>query len=210
MPYAVQNCDSPALLYGQDVAAVSGAHGCPLARNSAPTRLQHPIQAFIIGSTAGTSAAGLRPIVEVQLADWLWPGLNQLFTELSRSYFLSNGQAHSQPNPRSHRRLRFRPLPQLEHRVCWPTSGIKVVYPSNGADLKGLLVLLRSKPCGCARTQRALLVQNTRHEAARSSSPTRPTACPSKGAHGTEVQAGEKVLARSSRTDAEQFCKPRR
>jgi 2-oxoisovalerate dehydrogenase E1 component len=45
-----------------------------------------PIQeAFIIGSTVGMSAAGLKPIVEVQFADYIWPGLNQLFTEVSRS-----------------------------------------------------------------------------------------------------------------------------
>ena len=38
------------------------------------------------------SAVGLKPIVEVQFADYIWPGLNQLFTEVSRSYYLSNGK----------------------------------------------------------------------------------------------------------------------
>lgn len=52
-----------------------------------------PIQeAFIIGSTVGMSAVGLKPIVEVQFADYIWPGLNQLFTEVSRSYYFSNGK----------------------------------------------------------------------------------------------------------------------
>jgi len=52
-----------------------------------------PIQeAFIIGSTVGMSAVGLKPFVEVQFADYIWPGLNQLFTEVSRSYYLSNGK----------------------------------------------------------------------------------------------------------------------
>ena len=58
--------------------------------------------AFIIGSTAGMSAAGLRPIVEVQFADYLWPGLNQLFTELSRLFLVKRPVAHTQPHPRSH------------------------------------------------------------------------------------------------------------
>ena len=38
------------------------------------------------------SATGLKPIVEIQFADYIWPGLNQLFTEASRSYYLSNGK----------------------------------------------------------------------------------------------------------------------
>ena len=36
------------------------------------------------------AAVGLRPVVEVQFADYIWPGLNQLFTEVSRPYYLSN------------------------------------------------------------------------------------------------------------------------
>jgi 2-oxoisovalerate dehydrogenase E1 component len=102
-----------------------------------------PIQeAFIIGSTVGMSAAGLRPIVEVQFADYLWPGLNQLFTEASRSYFLSNGQwpvhslirvpigAYGSGGPYHSSSI---------ESVLANIRGIKVVYPSNGADLKGLL-----------------------------------------------------------------------
>ena len=38
------------------------------------------------------SAVGLKPIVEVQFADYIWPGLNQLFTEVSRSCYLTNGK----------------------------------------------------------------------------------------------------------------------
>jgi 2-oxoisovalerate dehydrogenase E1 component len=52
-----------------------------------------PIQeAFIVGSTVGMSAVGLKPIVEVQFADYIWPGLNQLFTEVARSCYLTNGK----------------------------------------------------------------------------------------------------------------------
>jgi 2-oxoisovalerate dehydrogenase E1 component len=88
------------------------------------------------------SCVGLRPIVEVQFADYIWPGLNQLFTELSRSYFLSNGQwpvhslirvpigAYGSGGPYHSSSV---------ESVLSNIRGIKVAYPSNGADLKGLL-----------------------------------------------------------------------
>jgi len=136
-----------ALLYGQDVGGRLGGvfrEAATLAQKFGDSRVFNtPIQeAFIIGSTAGMSAAGLRPIVEVQFADYLWPGLNQLFTELSRSYFLSNGQwpvhslirvpigAYGSGGPYHSSSI---------ESILANIRGIKVVYPSNGADLKGLL-----------------------------------------------------------------------
>ena len=38
------------------------------------------------------SAVGLKPIVEVQFADYIYPGINQLVTEVSKSCYLSNGK----------------------------------------------------------------------------------------------------------------------
>ena len=102
-----------------------------------------PIQeAFIVGSTAGMSAVGLKPIVEVQFADYIWPGLNQLFTEISRSYYLSNGKwpismilrvpigAYGSGGPYHSSSI---------ESIVTNIIGIKVIYPSNGADLKGLM-----------------------------------------------------------------------
>ena len=85
------------LLYGQDVGERLGGvfrEAATLAETFGDDRVFNtPIQeAFIIGSTVGMSVAGLKPIVEVQFADYIWPGLNQLFTEVSRSYYLSNGK----------------------------------------------------------------------------------------------------------------------
>jgi 2-oxoisovalerate dehydrogenase E1 component len=136
-----------ALLYGQDVGGRLGGvfrEAATLAQKFGDSRVFNtPIQeAFIIGSTVGMSAAGLKPIVEVQFADYLWPGLNQLFTEASRSYFLSNGQwpvhslirvpigAYGSGGPYHSSSI---------ESVLANIRGIKVVYPSNGADLKGLL-----------------------------------------------------------------------
>jgi 2-oxoisovalerate dehydrogenase E1 component len=88
------------------------------------------------------SAVGLKPIVEVQFADYIWPGLNQLFTEVSRSCYLSNGKwpvsmilrvpigAYGSGGPYH--------SSSIESVVC-NIKGLKIAYPSTGADLKGLL-----------------------------------------------------------------------
>ena len=85
------------LLYGQDVGRRLGGvfrEASTLAESFGDERVFNtPIQeAFIIGSTVGMSIVGCKPIVEVQFADYIWPGLNQLFTEVSRSCYLSRGK----------------------------------------------------------------------------------------------------------------------
>ena len=136
-----------ALLYGQDVGGRLGGvfrEAATLAQTFGDDRVFNtPIQeAFIIGSTVGMSAVGLKPFVEVQFADYIWPGLNQLFTEVSRSYYLSNGKwpvscvirvpigAYGSGGPYHSSSV---------ESVLTNIRGIKVVYPSTGADLKGLM-----------------------------------------------------------------------
>ncbi|MBN4077560.1 tungsten formylmethanofuran dehydrogenase [bacterium AH-315-C20] len=136
-----------ALLYGQDVGARIGGvfrEAATLAQQFGDARVFNtPIQeAFIIGSTVGMSAVGLKPIVEVQFADYIWPGLNQLFTEVSRSYYLSNGKwpvsaiirvpigAYGSGGPYHSSSV---------ESIVTNIRGIKVAYPSTGADLKGLM-----------------------------------------------------------------------
>ena len=136
-----------ALLYGQDVGGRLGGvfrEAATLAQQFGDNRVFNtPIQeAFIIGSTVGMSAVGLKPFVEVQFADYIWPGLNQLFTEVSRSYYLSNGKwpvscvvrvpigAYGSGGPYHSSSV---------ESVVTNIRGIKVAYPSTGADLKGLI-----------------------------------------------------------------------
>ena len=135
------------LLYGQDVGGRLGGvfrEAATLAQKFGDNRVFNtPIQeAFIIGSTVGMSAVGLKPIVEVQFADYIWPGLNQLFTEVSRSCFLSNGKwpvsmvlrvpigAYGSGGPYHSSSV---------ESVVSNIRGVKIAYPSNGADLKGLM-----------------------------------------------------------------------
>lgn len=135
------------LLYGQDVGRRLGGvfrEAATLAQKFGDDRVFNtPIQeAFIIGSTVGMSAAGCKPIVEVQFADYIWPGLNQLFTEVSRSCYLSNGKwpvsciirvpigAYGSGGPYHSSSV---------ESVVANIRGVKIAYPSTGADLKGLL-----------------------------------------------------------------------
>ena len=135
------------LLYGQDVGYRLGGvfrEAATLAEKYGNKRVFNtPIQeAYIIGSTVGMSAVGARPIVEIQFADYIWPGINQLVTELSKSAYLSMGKypvscvirvptgAYGGGGPYH--------SGSVESSIL-PIKGIKIAYPSNAADLKGLI-----------------------------------------------------------------------
>ena len=134
------------LMYGQDVGGRLGGvfrEAATLAQKFGEERVFNTAiqEAFIVGSTVGMSAVGLKPIVEVQFADYIWPALNQLFTEVSRSCYLSEGKwpvsmvlrvpigAYGSGGPFHSSSV---------ESVLTNIRGIKIVYPSNGADLKGL------------------------------------------------------------------------
>lgn len=99
-------------------------------------------EAYIIGSTVGLSATGVKPIVEVQFADYIYPGFNQLVSEISKSCYLSRGKfpvstiirvpigAYGGGGPYHSGSV---------ETTLLSIKGIKVVYPSNAADMKGLM-----------------------------------------------------------------------
>ena len=136
-----------ALLYGQDVGERIGGvfrETVTLGQKFGSKRVFNtPIQeAYIIGSTAGMSAVGLKPIVEVQFADYIYPGINQLITEISKSCYLSQGKfpvstiirvptgAYGGGGPYHSGSV---------ESILANIKGIKIAYPSNAADFKGLL-----------------------------------------------------------------------
>ncbi|HET6767679.1 MAG TPA: thiamine pyrophosphate-dependent enzyme [Chitinophagaceae bacterium] len=99
-------------------------------------------EAYIIGSTVGLNAVGVKPIVEIQFADYIYPGFNQLVSEISKSCYLSCGKypvstiirvpvgAYGGGGP--------------YHSGCVETTllsikGVKIAYPSNAADMKGMM-----------------------------------------------------------------------
>jgi 2-oxoisovalerate dehydrogenase E1 component len=88
------------------------------------------------------SAVGLKPIVEVQFADYIYPGFNQLVTEISKSCYLSCGKFPVQTVIRVPIGAYSGGGPYHSGSVettLLSVKGIKVVYPSNAADMKGLM-----------------------------------------------------------------------
>ena len=136
-----------ALLYGQDVGIRLGGvfrEAATLAEKHGKHRVFNtPIQeAYIVGSTAGMSAVGCKPVVEIQFADYIWPGVNQLVTELSKSCYLSGGKFPVQSVIRIPTGAYGGGGPYHSGTVessILPIKGIKIAYPSNAADMKGLM-----------------------------------------------------------------------
>ncbi len=136
-----------ALFYGQDVGRRLGGvfrEAATLADKFGDSRVFNTAiqEAYIIGSTVGMSALGLKPIVEVQFADYIYPGINQLVTEISKSCYLSCGKypiscvirvpigAYGGGGPYH--------SGSVESTLA-TIKGIKIAYPSNAADMKGLM-----------------------------------------------------------------------
>jgi 2-oxoisovalerate dehydrogenase E1 component len=135
------------LFYGQDVGKRLGGvfrEAATLADKFGDDRVFNTAiqEAYIIGSTIGLSALGLKAFVEVQFADYIYPGINQLVTEISKSCYLSCGKfpismvlrvpigAYGGGGPYHSGSV---------ESILANIKGIKVCYPSNAADLKGLL-----------------------------------------------------------------------
>lgn len=139
--------DEMCVLYGQDVGRRLGGvfrEAATLAEKFGDLRVFNTAiqEAYIIGSTIGMTAVGIKPIVEVQFADYIYPGINQLVSEISKSCYLSCGKF---------------PVPAIirvpvgayggggpYHSGSVETTllsikGIKIAYPSNAADMKGLM-----------------------------------------------------------------------
>lgn len=136
-----------AVLYGQDVGKRLGGvfrEAATLADRFGEHRVFNTAiqEAYIVGSTVGMSAVGLKPIVEVQFGDYIYPGFNQLVTEISKSCYLSCGKfpvsmilrvpvgAYGGGGPYHSGSV---------ETTLLSIKGIKVAYPSNAADMKGLM-----------------------------------------------------------------------
>ena len=139
--------DPDVVVYGQDVGYFGGVFRCTeglQAKYGKSRVFDAPIsEGGIVGTAVGMGAYGLRPVVEIQFADYFYPASDQIVSEAARLRYRSvgdftapitirmpcgggiyGGQTHSQ-SPEA-----------LFTHVC----GLRTVMPSNPYDAKGLLI----------------------------------------------------------------------
>ncbi len=139
--------DPNVVVFGQDVAhGKGGVFGITrhLTQNHSEKRcFNSPLaESSIIGIAMGMSMGGCIPVVEVQFADYMWTGVNQLFNELASIYYRSNGEFHCPVVIRMPYGGYIQGGPYHSQSIeafLAHAPGLKVVVPSNAADAKRLL-----------------------------------------------------------------------
>jgi 2-oxoisovalerate dehydrogenase E1 component beta subunit len=139
--------DADVVVFGEDVGYFGGVFRCTdglQAKYGASRVFDAPIaEGGIVGAAIGMGAYGLRPVAEIQFADYMYPGYDQIVSGAARLRYRSagdftspitirmpcgggiyGGQTHSQ-SPEA-----------LFTHVC----GLRTVMPSNPYDAKGLLI----------------------------------------------------------------------
>lgn len=139
--------DADVVVMGEDVGYFGGVFRATagLQKKYGTTRVfDTPInEGGIIGVAVGMAAYGMRPVPEIQFADYIYPGLDQLVSEAARLRYRSAGEFTCPITVRS-------PFgggifggqthSQSPEGIFTHVAGLKTVIPSNPYDAKGLLI----------------------------------------------------------------------
>src|SRR5918995_3048445 len=139
--------DERVVVFGEDVGYFGGVFRCTqgLQAKYGKTRcFDTPIsESGIVGAAVGMAAYGLRPCIEIQFADYMYPAYDQIVSEAARLRYRSNGQF---PCPIVIRMptgggiFGGQTHSQSPEALFTHVSGLKTVVPCNPSDAKGLLI----------------------------------------------------------------------
>jgi 2-oxoisovalerate dehydrogenase E1 component beta subunit len=139
--------DPTVIILGQDVGYFGGVFRCTdglQAKYGEHRVIDAPIaEGGIIGSAIGIGVNGLRPVAEIQFADYIYPGLDQIISELARLRYRSGGEFFSPVTIRAPCGGGIRggqTHSQSPEALFTHLCGIKTVMPSSPYDAKGLLI----------------------------------------------------------------------
>lgn len=143
----VMDRDNSVVVLGEDVGFFGGVFRCTdgLQRKYGEHRvIDAPIaEGGIIGAAIGMGVNGLRPVAEIQFADYIYPGFDQIVSELGRLRYRSAGEFFSPVTIRTPCGGGIRggqTHSQSPEALFAHVSGIKTIMPSNPYDAKGLLI----------------------------------------------------------------------
>ena len=138
--------DDSVIVLGEDVGRAGGVFRVTqgLADEFGPMRaMDTPLaESLIVGAAIGLSVNGMRPVAEIQFADFIYPAFDQIVNEAARFYYRSNGAWNCPMTIRAP----YGAVPggALYHsqsvEACFcNTPGLKVVAPTFPSDAKGML-----------------------------------------------------------------------
>ncbi|MEM1381008.1 MAG: alpha-ketoacid dehydrogenase subunit beta [Pseudomonadota bacterium] len=145
--------DDDIVVFGEDVGYFGGVFRCTAGlqeKYGANRCFDAPIaEGGIVGAAIGMAAYGLRPVVEVQFADYITPAYDQISQELARIRYRSNGQFTCPiviRTPTGGGIFGGQTHSQSPEAIFTHVSGLQVVIPSNPYDAKGLLLASMESP----------------------------------------------------------------
>ena len=139
------NFDKSVIILGQDIAEYGGVFKITegFLDDFGSDRVKNTpiIESGIIGAAMGMSLEGYKPIVEMQFADFVSCGFNQIVNNLAKTKYRWNQAVNVTIRMPSGGGMGAGPF-HSQSNESWFTQvpGLKVVYPSNPQDAKGLLI----------------------------------------------------------------------